>query len=65
MTVVCFKCKQECYDYYFMNIGNDIFPICSECSGKKKIMESIVSLEEARLERAWNGKDTKLDGWFK
>lgn len=65
MTVICFKCKNECVDYEFCNIGGDIKPVCTVCSGRKKVMEAVAAVHEARLERAWNNKDTKLDAWLK
>lgn len=65
MTVICFVCRKECSDYEFRSVDGDVRPVCSVCSGRKKVMESVVVLQESRLERAWNGKDTKLEGWFK
>ncbi|HPE15034.1 MAG TPA: hypothetical protein PLT65_04290 [Bacilli bacterium] len=65
MTVICSKCKKECKNYEFRNIGNDILPVCIDCIGREKVMKTLIEVHEERLERAWNGKDVKLDGWFK
>ena len=62
LTVICFRCKEECRDFEF---DKELRPICSVCSGRRKIMEAVVSVHEERLERAWNGKDYTLSRWFR
>ena len=65
MTVVCFKCKNDCEDYSFVNIGTDIKPVCRACTRREKVMKTIVEVQEQRLERAWNGKDNVLSNWLR
>lgn len=65
MTVVCYKCKSECEDYSFVNIGTDIRPVCKHCTRREKVMKELVIVHEERLERAWNNKDNVLSNWLR
>lgn len=65
MVVICSKCKKDILgDYEFVNIGNDILPVCLVCVRGEELEKTLVEIHEERLERAWNNKDTKLDGWL-
>lgn len=64
MTVICSKCKKECSDYEFKGIGNDILPVCTDCTGRKKVMEALASVEKERFERNMYG-DIPLTRWIK
>ena len=64
-TVICSVCKKETKDYYFVG-SKDLIPICSSCSGVKKVMESVAVVQESKLERVFNDKDQNtLQGWIK
>ena len=61
-TVVCSVCKKETNMYSF---DSDLRPVCMFCLRGEELEKTLVDIHEERLERAWNGKDVKLDGWFK
>ena len=64
MTVRCQKCGLETSDYEFRNTGSDIVPVCSVCTGRKKVVDAIVSVQVSRFEHNFKG-DVTLERWMK
>jgi hypothetical protein len=62
MIIVCWYCKKDCTDYEFRNIGNDMKPVCTDCTGRKKVMNVLVEEHERRISLL-NNEQSLLTSW--
>jgi hypothetical protein len=62
LSVICQVCKRETRNYVF---DKDLKPICKVCVVDVQLQKDLVSVHEARLKTAWNGKDNVLSNWLR
>jgi hypothetical protein len=66
MIVVCHVCKKDTTRYVFVNIGNDIKPLCSECKKLIKLKEDTLFAELNSMEKSFlDNEQCSLGRWIK